>query len=76
MLETMRFVGGPYMDDEDFLERQLGLLQMEKRASMGAKFYFTVDRCEHFLTHVKFVHDLSTEDPFECTCESTSVSSA
>lgn len=68
LLETMRFEGGPNMEDQDFIARQHELLQVEKRASIGAQFHFTTDRCEHYLTHVKHVHDLATIDPFECTC--------
>ncbi|RLM84371.1 hypothetical protein C2845_PM04G07700 [Panicum miliaceum] len=68
LLETMRFEGGPYMEDEDFIARQHELLQVEKRASIGAKIDFATDKCDHYLTHVKHVHDLSITDPFECTC--------
>lgn len=68
LLETMRFEGGPYMEDEDFIARQHEVLQVEKRASIGANIDFRTAKCDHYLTHVKHIHDLSITDPFECTC--------
>ena len=68
MLETMRLEGGHYMEDEVFIARQHELLQVENRASIGARIDFKMDKCDHYLTHIKHVHDLSITDPFECTC--------
>ncbi|CAL5076056.1 unnamed protein product [Urochloa decumbens] len=69
LLETMRFVGRScYMDNKDFIYRQYASLEVEKRASIGAKFYFTTDKCGDHLTHARHVHDLSITDPFECSC--------
>ena len=70
LLETMRLEGGHHMEDQSFLARQHEMLQVERRASIGAKIDFTRDKSDHYLTHVKHVHDLSITDPFECTCPS------
>uniref|UniRef100_A0A0A9HQ34 Uncharacterized protein n=1 Tax=Arundo donax TaxID=35708 RepID=A0A0A9HQ34_ARUDO len=70
MLESMRFEG-TYNDNEMFIAEQRRLLQLEERASRGARFYFTSGRrChhKHGLTHINHVHDLSITDPFECRC--------
>ncbi|TVT98432.1 hypothetical protein EJB05_56260, partial [Eragrostis curvula] len=70
-LELMRFEGGINNDDEIYIAEQRRLLQLDKRASGGAQFYFTTGRgCQHSynLTHVRHVRDLSITDPFECTC--------
>ncbi|CAN6208046.1 unnamed protein product [Urochloa humidicola] len=69
MLQVMRFEGGPYKDDTEFIARQHKLLQLEKSASRGAQFQFrTSTICHSGLPHIKHVHDLSKADPFKCTC--------
>ncbi|RCV21135.1 hypothetical protein SETIT_4G113400v2 [Setaria italica] len=68
MLQVMRFEGGPYKDDTEFIERQHRLLQLDKKASRGAQFQFTTSTCHSDLPHIKHVHDLSKDDPFKCTC--------
>ncbi|CAL5079680.1 unnamed protein product [Urochloa decumbens] len=66
MLESMRFYGGCYNENKRFLADQHRLLQLEKRASRDARFYFTSNRCEHNFVHINHACDLSTTDPFEC----------
>ncbi|CAL5052237.1 unnamed protein product [Urochloa decumbens] len=69
MLQVMRFEGGPYKDDAEFIARQQRLLQLEKRASRSARFEFSTSICHcDDLAHIKHVHDLSKADPFKCTC--------
>jgi len=62
----MRFQGGGYNVSEGFLAEQHQLLQLEKRASRCARFYFTNKSCYHKFTHINHAHDLSITDPFEC----------
>ncbi|CAL5052245.1 unnamed protein product [Urochloa decumbens] len=68
MLQVMRFEGGPYKDDAEFIARQQRLLQLEKRASRRARFEFSTSICHRDLPHIKHVHDLSKADPFKCIC--------
>ncbi|CAL5047155.1 unnamed protein product [Urochloa decumbens] len=68
MLQVMRFEGGPYKDDAEFIARQQRLLQLEKRASRRARFEFSTSICHCDLPHIKHVHDLSKADPFKCIC--------
>ncbi|KAL6631327.1 hypothetical protein ACP70R_028177 [Stipagrostis hirtigluma subsp. patula] len=67
MLEVMRFEGEA-CNDNKFVAKQHGLLQLEKRASRAARFHFTTSRCSHYLARVKHVYDLAKADPFECSC--------
>lgn len=66
MLELMRFEGS-YKDNKKFIAEQHMLLQLDKKASRGAKFQFTC-RSYHDLINVNYVQDLSKHNPFECTC--------
>ena len=73
MLELMRFEISKHNDNEVFIAEQHRLLQLEKRASRGAQFYFTTGRRCHrypgcYLNHIKHVNDLSITDPFELAC--------
>jgi len=73
MLELLRFEISEYNDNEVFIAEQHRLLQLEKRASRGAQFYFTTGRRCHrypgcYLNHIKHVNDLSITDPFELAC--------
>ncbi|TVT98430.1 hypothetical protein EJB05_56258, partial [Eragrostis curvula] len=69
LLELMRFEGEIQDDDHISITKQQMLLQLEKRASVGMQVSFTA-RCRyvHKLSHIKNVRDLSTTNPFECTC--------
>jgi hypothetical protein len=52
--------------NEAFFAEQYRMLQMEKRASRGARLHFENKICTHRI-HVNHVRDLSVADPFECT---------
>ena len=68
MLESMTFEGGA-CHNQKFIAGQHSLLELEKRVSRSAQFYFTVCRSwDKNLTHIKHVHDLSITDPFEYRC--------
>jgi hypothetical protein len=51
---------------DGILAEQQRLLQLEKKASRCARFYFTTKICEHNFMHINHAHDLSKTDPFEC----------
>ena len=65
MLESMTFECQRDSVTNRFLAEQHQLLQLEKRASRCARFYFT-KRCRHEFLHINHAHDLSISDPFEC----------
>ncbi|CAL5077800.1 unnamed protein product [Urochloa decumbens] len=67
VLESMRFELEDRKMSSVWIERQHRLLQIEKRASRDAQFYF-VSRNKSFSrldARQEQVHDLSTADPFE-----------
>ncbi|XP_066382839.1 F-box protein At4g09920-like [Miscanthus floridulus] len=64
-LELMRLEVGNTNYNEAFFAEQYRMLQMEKRASRGARLHFTNKACSHRV-HVNHVRDLSVADPFEC----------
>jgi len=66
MLESMTFQCERYTVTARFLAEQHQLLQLEKRASRCARFYFTTKSCLHEFLHINHAHDLSISDPFEC----------
>jgi hypothetical protein len=66
MLESMTFECQRDSVTDGFLAEQHHLLQLEKRASRCARFYFTTESCRHEFLHINHVHDLSISDPFEC----------
>jgi len=66
MLESMSFQCQNYSASESFFAEQHQLLQLEKRASRCARFYFTNQKCLHEFMHINHAHDLSITDPFEC----------
>jgi len=66
MLESMTFECQRDSVTDRFLAEQHQLLQLEKRASRCARFYFTTKRCEHNFMHINHAHDLSKTDHFEC----------
>jgi hypothetical protein len=65
-LELMRLEVEDKNYNEAFFAEQYGMLQMEKRASRGARLHFTNKTCTHRI-HVNHVCDLSVANPFECT---------
>ena len=52
--------------NEDIIAEQHEMLQMEKKASRGARLHFTANGCQRFVMHVHHIRDLSISDPFEC----------
>uniref|UniRef100_K3Y3K5 F-box/LRR-repeat protein 15/At3g58940/PEG3-like LRR domain-containing protein n=1 Tax=Setaria italica TaxID=4555 RepID=K3Y3K5_SETIT len=56
-----------YNDKKQLIAMQQRLLELKKKASRGAHFYFTASSCHHWLPHIKHVHDLAKGDPFRCT---------
>ena len=66
MLESMTFQCERYTVTARFLAEQHQLLQLEKRASRCARFYFTTKSYLHEFLHINHAHDLSISDPFEC----------
>jgi hypothetical protein len=65
-LESMRLKVEFRYYNEAFFTKQHGMLQMEKRASRGARLHFKKICTRH--VHVNHVYDLSIADPFECRC--------
>ncbi|XP_062214577.1 putative F-box protein At3g58860 [Phragmites australis] len=65
-LELMRLGVGSSNYNEVFFAKQHRMLQMEKRASRGARLDFKVKICPHNLLHINHVRDLSITNPFEC----------
>ncbi|GJN00234.1 hypothetical protein PR202_ga17650 [Eleusine coracana subsp. coracana] len=62
----MRFEVEAYNDNCHFIAEQHSLLQLEKRASRSAQFYFTSSGCHRYIPHINHVDDLSKTNPFEC----------
>lgn len=52
--------------NEAFFAHAHKVLEMEKRASRGARLDFA-EICLHDQLHIDRVHDLSLADPFECS---------
>ena len=52
---------------EIFVAEQHRLLQMERRASRGARLCFTTN-CPHDALKLVHLSDLDRTDPFTCTC--------
>ncbi|KAM3299788.1 hypothetical protein ACQJBY_041004 [Aegilops geniculata] len=66
MLESMTFEVNVEDFNEDFFAQHHMKLQVDHRASRGARIRFTTDWCYNY--HMKFsVHDLGRADPFERT---------
>ncbi|RLN13173.1 hypothetical protein C2845_PM09G07050 [Panicum miliaceum] len=66
MLELMRFEVSEYNDNEVFIAEQHRLLQLEKRASRGAQFYFTTGRrCHSYLSGCNLNHIKHVLEPTE-----------
>uniref|UniRef100_A0ACD5XLU3 Uncharacterized protein n=1 Tax=Avena sativa TaxID=4498 RepID=A0ACD5XLU3_AVESA len=63
---TLEFYVGTKLDNEEFLLKQRLDLQLEKKASRGAKVHLTTDCCLRIPWDVKHVRDLDLADPFTC----------
>uniref|UniRef100_A0ACD5YMY4 Uncharacterized protein n=1 Tax=Avena sativa TaxID=4498 RepID=A0ACD5YMY4_AVESA len=63
---TLEFYVGTKLDNEEFLLKQRLDLQLEKKASRGAKVHLTTDCCLRSPWDVKHVRDLDLADPFTC----------
>ncbi|CAM0954647.1 unnamed protein product [Alopecurus aequalis] len=67
MLESIRLEVYPDNYNEEFFAEQHKMLQMEKRASRGARLCFTAD-CSHSVKGILDVSDLDLTNPFACGC--------
>ncbi|CAN6165833.1 unnamed protein product [Urochloa humidicola] len=67
-LEVLRLVVKTKNYNDRFFAQQHMMLQMEKRASRGARLDFTTHICHDDLLPIKHVSDLSITDPFQCRC--------
>ena len=67
MLESIRLEVLPDKYNEEFFAEQHRMLQMEKRASRGARLCFTAV-CKHTVERILDVSDLDLTDPFACEC--------
>ncbi|XP_048529684.1 putative FBD-associated F-box protein At5g56390 [Triticum urartu] len=66
LLELMTFHIQSHVNTEVFFAEQRRELQLEKKASKGAQFHFTVGRCVRSVWTMRHVRDLGLIDPFAC----------
>lgn len=66
MLELMSFKVDAKYYSRGFLAEQRKELQLEKRASRGARFHFQTDRLLRCYSTINNVRDLDLNDPFVC----------
>uniref|UniRef100_A0ACD6A2J4 Uncharacterized protein n=1 Tax=Avena sativa TaxID=4498 RepID=A0ACD6A2J4_AVESA len=52
--------------NKEFLAEHRGKLQLENRASRGARFQFTTEICVRNIREIKDIHDFNLPDPFVC----------
>ncbi|XP_047050469.1 putative F-box/LRR-repeat protein At5g02930 [Lolium rigidum] len=55
-------------DNEEFLAEHRRKLQLENRASRGARFQFTTDKCVRNVWDINDARVLDLADPFACLC--------
>ncbi|KAM0920861.1 hypothetical protein ACQ4PT_007231 [Festuca glaucescens] len=67
MLESMRLEVESCNFNEHFFAEQHEVLQMENRASSGARLCFTTG-CHHEVSGTMHLDDLDSTDPFACGC--------
>nr|XP_051204343.1 F-box protein At5g03100-like isoform X2 [Lolium perenne] len=66
VLESMTLGIEAMNSNEEFFAEHRKKLQLEKRASRGARFKFTTDKCFHNVWDIKDFDDLDLADPFTC----------
>ncbi|OEL12668.1 hypothetical protein BAE44_0026315 [Dichanthelium oligosanthes] len=64
VLEHMTLLGC-YDDHKEWSDNQRKKLQLETRSSHGAEFDIKFDYLSPGLVHIRHIHDLVTDDPFE-----------
>jgi hypothetical protein len=63
---TLEYYADSRLDDKEFLSKQFRDLQLESRASRGAKFYLTTNKSIRNHWEFNHVRDLDLADPFAC----------
>ncbi|XP_073355528.1 uncharacterized protein [Aegilops tauschii subsp. strangulata] len=69
MLELMTFHIEASVYSDEFLVEQRKRLQLDNRASRGARFRFTIASCQHAVWSTKHLGEFDlNDDPFTCRC--------
>jgi hypothetical protein len=66
VLESMTLGIEAMNSNEEFFAEHRKKLQLEKRASRGARFKFTTGKCFRNVWDIKDFDDLDLADPFTC----------
>ncbi|XBJ11566.1 hypothetical protein VPH35_016250 [Triticum aestivum] len=67
ILESLKLAVEYHNHNDEFFDKQHRMLQMENRASRGARLCFTI-ACRHDVSDIMHVRDLDLTDPFACEC--------
>ena len=67
ILESLKLAVEYHNHNDEFFDRQYRMLQMQNRASRGARLCFTI-ACRHDVSDIMHVRDLDLTDPFTCGC--------